>query len=221
MSRVWLLCALLVGGTGTALAQGAPPTKAASGKPPAPTAAATKPALPAGATSDDAIVQAPGDPGAPRPEPPAQPADRLAWLRTQLDTLLADGALNGARVGVEVAEIESGKILYGRNETTLFNPASNVKLFTTAAALALLGPEYRWKTVAFADGPVQAGEVKGRLYLKGHGDPTLVVEDLWRIVADLWAAGVRKVSGDLVVDDSFFDAVRVGPGFDQKQEDAA
>jgi D-alanyl-D-alanine carboxypeptidase/D-alanyl-D-alanine-endopeptidase (penicillin-binding protein 4) len=63
--------------------------------------------------------------------------------------------------------------------------------------------------------------VRGRLYLKGHGDPTLVAEDLWRIVADLWAAGVRKVSGDLAIDDSFFDAVRSGPGFDQKQEDAA
>src|SRR5262249_6624823 len=114
---------------------------------------------------------------------------------------------------------------YARNETGLYNPASNVKLFTTAAALALLGPEYRWKTVAYADGPVTVGpgggELKGKIYLKGHGDPTLVVEDLWRLVSELWQNGLRKVSGEVAVDDTFFDEVRVGPGFDQKQEDLA
>jgi D-alanyl-D-alanine carboxypeptidase/D-alanyl-D-alanine-endopeptidase (penicillin-binding protein 4) len=186
--------------------------KAAADPHPAPQAA------PATPTSDDAVAASPSD-APPRLEPPA--GDRLPWLRAQLDALLADASLTGIRVGVAVAEAETGKLLYGRNETALFNPASNVKLFTTATALALLGPEYRWKTVVFGDTAVQGGEVKGRLYLKGHGDPTLVAEDLWRIVADLWAAGVRKVSGDLAIDDSFFDAVRSGPGFDQKQEDAA
>lgn len=186
-------------------------------------APAARAAPPPGAppiVADDAITAAAGDPAAVRPEPPAAPADRLPWLRGQLDALLGDATLDGVRVGVSVAEVESGRSLYGRNEAALFNPASNVKLVTTAAALALLGPEYRWKTVVFAEGPPQGGEVKGRLYLKGHGDPTLVVEDLWRIVADLWAAGVRRVSGDIAVDDSFFDATRTGPGFDQKQEDA-
>src|SRR5205814_1751788 len=80
-----------------------------------------------------------------------------------------------AEVGIDVVAIDSGKTLYARNDAGLFNPASNVKLFTTAAALAILGPEYRWKTVVYADAPVSGGELKGRLYLKGHGDPTLVV----------------------------------------------
>jgi D-alanyl-D-alanine carboxypeptidase/D-alanyl-D-alanine-endopeptidase (penicillin-binding protein 4) len=171
------------------------------------------------APGNDDAVAATADAQALRLEPP--PGDRGPWLHQQLDALLGDSALAGMRVGVAVAEADTGKALYGRNENQPFNPASNVKLFTTAAALAMLGPEYRWKTVIFGDSSVQGGEVKGRLYLKGHGDPTLVAEDLWRIVADLWAAGVRKVSGDLAVDDSFFDAVRSGPGFDQKQEDAA
>ncbi len=196
----------------------------AAGKTPAP-AAGKAPASPAvaaqGQSNDDAIAAAPADPNPARSEPPSAPADRLAWLRAQIDTLVGDTALAGVRVGVAVCESESGRLIYGRNETTLFNPASNVKLFTTAAALALLAPEYRWKTVAFADAPVQGGEVKGRLYLKGHGDPTLEVEDLWRIVSDLWALGVRRISGDIAIDDSFFDDVRVGPGFDQKQEDSA
>ena len=133
--------------------------------------------------------------------PGGTPADRARWLKEQIDGAIADPLLAGARVGVAVAEVDSGKLLYARNEVGLFNPASNVKLFTTAAALAMLGPEYRWKTVVYADGPLASGELKGRLVLKGHGDPTLVVEDLWKLVSDLWAAGVRKVAGDLAVDD--------------------
>ena len=171
--------------------------------------------------TDEAVVASPNGPAQPRLEVPAAPEQRLAWLKTQIDTLLQDPALSGAHIGIAVTEVDSGRVLYGRGETELLNPASNTKLFTTAAGLALLGPEYRWKTVAYADGPVQSGEVKGRLYLKGHGDPTLVVEDLWRIVADLWAGGVRRIAGDLVVDDSFFDGARLAPGFAQKDEDAA
>ncbi len=214
MSRASLLFAALV--LGASVAEAAPASSPLpSGK------NAARPATAPGASNDDAIAAVPSEPGPSRAEPPTSPAERLAWLRTQLDALIGDTALSGVRVGVAVSEAETGKLIYGRNETTLFNPASNVKLFTTAAALALLAPEYRWKTVAFADAPVQGGEVKGRLYLKGHGDPTLEVEDLWRIVSDLWALGVRRVSGDVAIDDSFFDGVRVGPGFDQKQEDSA
>ena len=152
--------------------------------------------------------------------PSGSPADRQKWLKDQIDAALADPDLGRAKLGVDVVDVDSGKTLYARNDAGLFNPASNVKLFTTAAALALLGPEYRWKTVVYADAALSGGELKGRLYLKGHGDPTLVVEDLWRMVTDLYAVGLRKVSGDLAVDDSFFDDVRVGPGFEQKQEDA-
>jgi serine-type D-Ala-D-Ala carboxypeptidase/endopeptidase (penicillin-binding protein 4) len=151
--------------------------------------------------------------------PMGSPADKQKWLQQSIDKLLGDAQLGATRIGIDVVDVETGKTIYARNDGGLFNPASNVKLFTTAAALALLGPEYRWKTVAYADAPISGGELKGRLYLKGHGDPTLVIEDLWRIVADLYAAGLRKVTGDLAVDDTFFDDVRVGPGFDQKQED--
>jgi serine-type D-Ala-D-Ala carboxypeptidase/endopeptidase (penicillin-binding protein 4) len=152
------------------------------------------------------------------PSPPPN-VDRNKWLKEQIDAVLADPELAKAKVGIDVVDVDSGKTLYARNDAGLFNPASNVKLFTTAASLALLGPEYRWKTVVYGETQPVGGELKGRLYLKGHGDPTLVVEDLWRLVTDLYATGLRKVSGDLVIDDTFFDNVRVGPGFDQKSED--
>jgi D-alanyl-D-alanine carboxypeptidase/D-alanyl-D-alanine-endopeptidase (penicillin-binding protein 4) len=151
--------------------------------------------------------------------PSGSAADKQKWLNAQIDSALADPTLVGAKVGVAVTDIDSGKPLYSKNDAQLFNPASNTKLFTTAAALAMLGPEYRWKTVVYTDGSLAGGELKGRLYLKGHGDPTLVIEDLWRVVSELWSMGVRKVSGDLAVDDTFFDDVRLGPGFDQKLED--
>ena len=98
------------------------------------------------------------------------------------------------------------------------NPASNVKLVTTAAALSMLGPEFRFKTAAYGDGH---GAERGNLYLRGFGDPTLQPEDLWRIAGEVFARGVRKVNGDIVIDDSYFDDQRVGPGFEQKQSDAA
>jgi D-alanyl-D-alanine carboxypeptidase/D-alanyl-D-alanine-endopeptidase (penicillin-binding protein 4) len=186
-------------------------------------AAATTPAptAPRTAESPEGVARA-GNKFAPTPvtsTPTGAPADRQKWLKEQIDAALADPGLAGAKIGIAVADVDSGKTLYARNDAGLFNPASNVKLFTTAAALAVLGPEYRWKTVAYAESPIASGELKGRLYLKGHGDPTLVVEDLWRITADLYSGGLRKIDGDLAVDDSFFDDVRVGPGFDQKNED--
>src|ERR1700729_2106032 len=99
------------------------------------TAPPTASATPTPAPGKEPVPGSPADP-TPQLEPPA--GDRLPWLRSQLDALLADASLSGVRVGVAVAEAETGKLLYGRNETALFNPASNVKLFTTAAALALL-----------------------------------------------------------------------------------
>ena len=159
------------------------------------------------------------EPVHPLQAPNGTPAEKSKWLAHEIDLALTDPLLNGAKVGVAVVDVESGKPVYSRNELGLFNPASNVKLFTTAAALAMLGPEYRWKTVVYAEGGVSGGELHGKIYLKGHGDPTLVIEDLWRLVSDLGQTGLKKVSGELVVDDTFFDDVRVGPGFDQKQED--
>lgn len=152
--------------------------------------------------------------------PRGSPAERRAWLRAQIDRVLADPALTHTKVGLDVVEVETGQVLYARNDGGLFNPASNTKLFTTAAALALLGPEYRWKTVVYADGPITSGELKGRLYLHGGGDPSLAVEDLWRLATALYAGGLRKVAGDLVADDTYFDDLRAPGGSSPPEEQA-
>ncbi|MBD2836660.1 D-alanyl-D-alanine carboxypeptidase/D-alanyl-D-alanine-endopeptidase [Pseudomonas sp. JM0905a] len=90
------------------------------------------------------------------------------------------------------------------NADVSVNPASTMKLITTYAALELLGPTYQWKTEFYADGPLKDGVLNGNLYLKGGGDPKLNMEKLWLMMRDLRANGVREVTGDLVLDRSYF-----------------
>lgn len=152
------------------------------------------------------------------PPPPADPAGRVRWLSQRIDEVLSLSAASRGKIAIAVAEIESGRLLYARNDGLPLNPASNVKLVTTAAALSLLGPEFRFKTAVYAEGH---GADRANLYLRGYGDPTLQVEDLWRIAGEVFARGVRRVTGDVIIDDSYFDEQRVGPGFEQKASDAA
>lgn len=91
-----------------------------------------------------------------------------------------------------------------RNVTVARNPASTMKLLVTRAALALLGPAYRWKTQFFAGAAPQAGTLNGDLYLKGFGDPFLVGERFWRLLRELRQRGLRTIDGDLVIDATHF-----------------
>jgi len=84
------------------------------------------------------------------------------------------------------------------------NPASVMKLTTTFAALDLLGPAYTWRTPVFVDGPIRSGTLQGNLYLRGSGDPTLVMERLWLLLRQVQARGITTISGNIVVDGSAF-----------------
>lgn len=84
------------------------------------------------------------------------------------------------------------------------NPASTMKLVTSAAALEILGPAYRWKTEVYYDGNLRNGTLEGNLYLKGYGDPHLMSSDMWRMVTQIRQAGIKQIKGDLILDDSFF-----------------
>ncbi|WP_321947236.1 D-alanyl-D-alanine carboxypeptidase/D-alanyl-D-alanine-endopeptidase [Paraburkholderia sp. J10-1] len=95
-------------------------------------------------------------------------------------------------------------------------PASTMKLVTTWSGLAMLGPDYRWKTSAYTDGEIDAsGTLHGNLYIKGTGDPKLVPEELIDLVQKIRAAGVARIDGALVLDKSEFDpSTRDLPSFD-------
>src|SRR5262249_39398264 len=154
------------------------------------------------------------------PKPPKDPAERRAWLKTRLDELFGAPWLAKSKVSVLAVDADSGKPVYARADKTALNAASNVKIVTSAAALALLGPEYRWEATVPVGGPARGpplppgGEVPGDLYLRGFGDPTLSTEDLAGMVADLAALGLRKVGGAVVVDDSFFQGGYVAPAYE-------
>ncbi len=118
---------------------------------------------------------------------------------------LKASCLNPARTGASVVELDTGRPVFAKNDDILLLPASVMKLFTTGAALYHLGPDYRFVTRALADALPVKGVVEGNLYLKGGGDPKLTPEMVWRMAAALKRRGVDRVTGDLVIDTTFFD----------------
>lgn len=88
---------------------------------------------------------------------------------------------------------------------TLVNPASLMKLVTTSAALDSLGAAFTWRTPVYVDGPIKDGVLQGSVYIKGSGDPQLVVERVWLLMRRLQGLGIQKIQGDLVLDRSAFD----------------
>lgn len=135
-----------------------------------------------------------------------------------LDQVLADPALNGATVSLMVRDARSGSTLYQHNPRTRLIPASNLKLLTTAAAMDVLGPQYRFSTQLLSTGTRQGERLSGNLYVRGLGDPTTQFADYQVLAAQLASQGVRQVQGDLVFDDSWFDAERLGVDWAQDDE---
>jgi len=153
-------------------------------------------------------------------EPAVVPAEATnPTLAGQIDLLLEDPILADATIGIHVVDLETGKALYSRGADVPLNPASNVKLLTTAAALVALGPEHRYATrLLRGDGALSGAVIKGDVYLQGSGDPNLVTEDLVALASELHARGIRRITGGVVVDNTRFDKDELPPGFDQKDE---
>lgn len=134
-------------------------------------------------------------------------------LRADLDEILADPRLDGAHVGVVVRDPVSGEVLYSRQARQRVTPASNAKLLTSAAALEALGPDHRFRTEVLAAGEQVGPVLRGDLYLRGTGDPTMLAADYDALAEQVADAGIRAVQGRLLADDSFFDDVPLGTGW--------
>ena len=125
---------------------------------------------------------------------------------------LAAARIPSDAAAVVVVPLDGGSLRWSANDRRPMNPASTMKLVTTYAALHLLGPAYTFRTEVLADGP-QAGDVlHGPLYVRGGGDPHLVIEDLWLLVHRIRDFGIREIHGDLVLDKSLFDPLPHDPG---------
>lgn len=145
-------------------------------------------------------------------------ADREA-LRKTMESVIERTTLKNARVTVLVRSLDDGAIVFSRDPDELLNPASNVKLFTAAAAISRLGTEYRFETEFLVDQDFKDGKAK-TLYVRGRGDPSINTDRLYGMVSELSHAGLKEVQ-ELVVDDSWFDGERSAPGFDQEYGDKA
>jgi len=143
-----------------------------------------------------------------------KPRNPVQNLRMKIDSLLASPLFKETQAGVKIVSLTKNRGLYDHNSDLLLNPASNMKLLTTAAALTILRPNFTFKTLLLADSTtVHDSVVSGNLYLKGSGDPDLVSEDLQDLINQLRVAGVTHITGNLIADASALDSLPRGEGW--------
>lgn len=153
-------------------------------------------------------------------------------IKKQIETILAQPDLARGFIGIDIVSLRTGKVVYSLNADKMFTPASNTKLFTTAAALALIGPDYKFRTTVETNGVLDKyGRLTGDLVLVGRGDPNLSgrelpynlrterdadsVRVLEKLADEIVQKGVKYIDGDIVADDSYFAFERYGEGWSQ------
>lgn len=147
--------------------------------------------------------------GAPAAHADVVPGPENTELAERIDAILDDPALEGATSGVLVEDPGTGEVLYEGETGTQLLPASNMKMFTAAAALEALGPDHTFETRVVAEDGDGAPEAVEDLHLVGGGDPVLSADDLDALASDVAESGVEVVEGDLLADDSRFDEQRL------------
>jgi serine-type D-Ala-D-Ala carboxypeptidase/endopeptidase (penicillin-binding protein 4) len=167
------------------------------------------------------ILLLPGCAALARPlPPPATAPTRAPGLAATLDAIFADTAARHAHWGVHLVSLATGQTLYRHGAEQAFMPASTLKVITGAAALTLLGADFRYQTRFSATGTVRAGVLQGDLVIRGSGDPTLSgrfggdPRAPIRAWADsLRARGITRVAGGIVGVDSAFVGPTLGSGW--------
>ena len=145
-------------------------------------------------------------------QPPTDLANPLEKLRSDIDAVLQDTLFTSASIGIKVVAVETGERVYEKNIHKLHHPASTMKLITAATALAKLGSDYRFETTVYVDTAANA-EVAGNVYLKGRADPVLQPDDAVKLGDALLQTGIKSIQGNIVVDETYLDTVREGPGW--------
>ncbi len=155
----------------------------------------------------------------------------VARFAARAESLLGTAPASKGEWGLLIADAETGETLFEQNADKYFVPASNMKLFTTALALAKLGPDYRFHTTLETRGTISsAGVLDGDVMLIGRGDPNLsnrkfpyeLKEEfdgppekaLVELADALVARGVKEISGDVIGDDSYFPRERYPNGWE-------
>lgn len=142
-------------------------------------------------------------------------------LSNDLNRLIANSGWTGDKWSVTVVSLDKGDTLFSHASDAFLMPASGLKLFTTAAALYYLGPDFRYSTFLLADGKIENGVLNGDLVVYGTGDPTFTArfgrrDAVWHAFADTLAAlGVREIRGNIIGDASYFAGKGTGQGWQE------
>src|SRR5881409_3461367 len=151
------------------------------------------------------------------------PAPRtLTELRQQIEQVVRQPALEPGFFAVKIVSLDTGQVIFEQNANKFVRPASNMKLYTVAAALDRLTPDYHFITSVYAKERPDKGTLKGDLIIYGRGDPSITARfnngDYFKGINDLAdrivAAGVKRVKGDLVGDESYFNGAPIGSGWE-------
>jgi serine-type D-Ala-D-Ala carboxypeptidase/endopeptidase (penicillin-binding protein 4) len=129
---------------------------------------------------------------------------RDAQLPPSVSRIMASVKVPASNVSIHVHDANTDEPIIDLNADVLRSPASTIKVLTTFAALDVLGPAYSWQTRAFASGTLSNGVLSGDLYLVGGGDPYITSERWWSFVQGLRASGLQRITGNVVIDNSYF-----------------
>ena len=158
----------------------------------------------------------------PRPiitsRPGITPRDPVNQLQKDITAILSDSIFISTHATIKVVSVENGQVLYEHDCNALMNPASNIKLITSAAALSVLDTGYQFKTFVFVDDLTADGNVAHNIYLKGFGDPDLASSDLDSLAFIVHRIGINTIVNNIIVDDSFFDDNYWGDGWSWDDE---
>ena len=133
-----------------------------------------------------------------------QPAHAAQGLPPEALQSLQRAGVPADAMSVVVHDATSGRSVLQWQEQRPVNPASLIKLLTTMAALERLGPAFTWSTPVWLTGPIKDGVLEGSVFIKGSGDPKLVLERVWLLLRRVQQLGVRDIRGDIVLDNSAF-----------------
>ena len=138
-----------------------------------------------------------------------------ASMQGSIESMVDKNGIDPHQISVLIRDAKTGTTLSSLNPDMTRKPASVMKILTTYSALLELGSGFRWPTKFYYHGSYKKGVIDGDLIVKGYGDPTLSAKDIPGIVRRLKALGIKSISGDIVIDRSFFDVPdRVSSGFD-------
>jgi len=134
-------------------------------------------------------------------------------FKNKIDSLLSSKFFSHTLAAVKIYNLSTSEILYQKNNLLLLRPASNLKLFTTAAALIFLGEDFKFNTKAFYTGQILNKKLYGELYIKGGFDPFFKVEDLDKIINNIKKLDINEITGNIYADVSSMDSLFWGKGW--------